>query len=120
MWDYPWRESAFEKFRDYIKNNSKIVELLKKVKFKYFLKLKKKHGATHRVNSNLYENFNYINYYQAKKMHYNKFPNELWNYSIKKLLSQFEKRLEVLDFYIINYELMRGFITQINYDGLSN
>jgi lysophospholipase L1-like esterase len=120
MWDYPWRESAFEKFRDYIKNNSKIIELIKKVKFKYFIKLKTKHGATHRVNSNLYKNFNYINYYQAKKMHYNKFPNELWNYSIKKLLSQFEKRLEVLDFYIIKYQIIPVFITQINYDGLSN
>ena len=39
-------------------------------------------------------------------MHYNKFPNELWNYSIKKLLSQFEKRLEVLDFYIIKYQIL--------------
>ena len=53
-------------------------------------------------------------------MHYNKFPNELWNYSIKKLLSQFEKRLEVLDFYIIKYQIIPVFITQINFDGLSN
>jgi hypothetical protein len=40
--DIPWRESNFEKFRDYIKNNSKTVELIKKVKFKYFIKAYKK------------------------------------------------------------------------------
>ena len=110
--DNPWRESAFEKFTDYIKNNSKIVELIKKVKFKYFIKLKKEYGLA-TVGVNLYKNFNYINYDQAKKLYYNKIPNEL-------LLSQFEKKLEALDFYIIKYQIIPVFITQIGYDGLSN
>ena len=110
--DNPWRESAFEKFTDYIKNNTKIVELIKKVKFKYFVKLRKEYGLTAGA-VDLYKNFNYINYDQAKKLHYNKIPNEL-------LLSQFEKKLEALDFYIIKYQIIPVFITQINYDGLSN
>ncbi len=110
--DYPWRESAFEKFSDYVKNSSKIVELVKKIKFKYFAKLKREYGLA-TVDTDLYENFNYINYDQAKKIHNNKIPNEL-------LLSQFEKKLEALDFYIIKYQIIPVFITQINYDGLSN
>ena len=40
--DIPWRSSQYEKFRDYIKSNSKIIELIKKIKFKYFIKLKNK------------------------------------------------------------------------------
>ena len=110
--DYPWRESAFEKFSDYVKNSSKIVELVKKIKFKYFAKLEREYGLA-TVGTDLYENFNYINYDQAKKIHNNKIPNEL-------LLSQFEKKLEALDFYIIKYQIIPVFITQINYDGLSN
>jgi len=110
--DYPWRESAFEKFSDYVKNSSKIVELVKKIKFKYFAKLKREYGLA-TVGTDLYENFNYINYDQAKKIHNNKIPNEL-------LLSQFEKKLDTLDFYIIKYQIIPVFITQINYDGLSN
>ena len=110
--DYPWRESAFEKFSDYVKNSSKIVELVKKIKFKYFAKLKREYGLA-TVGTDLYKNFNYINYDQAKKIHNNKIPNEL-------LLSQFEKKLEALDFYIIKYQIIPVFITQINYDGLSN
>ena len=110
--DNPWRESAFEKFTDYIKNSSKIVELVKKIKFKYFAKLEREYGLA-TVGTDLYENFNYINYDQAKKIHNNKIPNEL-------LLSQFEKKLEALDFYIIKYQIIPVFITQIGYDGLSN
>ena len=110
--DIPWRFSALEKFRDYIKSNSRIVELIKKIKFKYFVKLRKEYGLA-TVSENLYKNFNYINYYQAKKLHYNKIPNQL-------LLSQFEKKLEALDFYIIKYKIIPVFITQITFDGLSN
>ena len=111
-YDIPWRFTPYEKFRDYIKSNSKIVELVKKVKFKYFVKLRKEYGLTAGA-VDLYKNFNYINYDQAKKLHYNKIPNEL-------LLSQFEKKLEALDFYIIKYQITPVFITQIGYDGLSN
>ena len=110
--DIPWRSTAYEQFRDYIKSNSKIVELIKKIKFKYFVKLKKEYGLA-TISESLYKNFNYINYYKAKKLHYNKIPNEL-------LLSQFEKKLEALDFYIIKYQIIPVFITQIAFDGLSN
>ena len=117
--DLPWRESKYEKFTDYIKNNSKIVELIKKIKFKYFVKLQKEYGL--RISGiNLYKNYNYINYDQAKKKYDNKILNELESNDIKKLLSQFEKRLDILDFYITNYHIIPIFITQIGYDGLSN
>jgi len=110
--DIPWRENNFEKFRDYIKNNSKTVELIKKVKFKYFVKLKKEYGLKD-VGINLYDNFNYINYQDAKKMHLNKIPNKL-------LLNQFDTKLNSLNFYIQKYKIIPIFITQIKYDGLSD
>lgn len=110
--DTPWRESNFEKFRDYLKNNSKTVELIKKVKFKYFVKLKKEYGIKN-SSVNLYDNFNYINYQDAKKMHLNKIPNKL-------LINQFEKKLNSLNFYIKKYNIIPIFITQIKYDGLSD
>ena len=110
--DIPWRSSQYEKFRDYIKSNSKIIELIKKIKFKYFIKLKKEYGLA-TVSKNLYKNFKYINYIDAKKLHLDKIPNKL-------LLSQFQKKLEALDFYIKKYEIIPIFITQIGYDGLSN
>ena len=117
--DLPWRESKYENFKEYIKNNSKIVELIKKIKFKYFVKLQKEYGL--RISGiNLYKNYNYINYDQAKKKYDNKILNELESNDIKKLLSQFEKRLDILDFYITNYHIIPIFITQIGYDGLSN
>jgi len=118
--DYPWRESAFEKFTDYIKNSSKIVELFKKIKFKYFaIKIESEYGLA-TVGIDLYKNFNYINYGQAKKIHDNKILHELENHAIERLLSQFENKLEVLDFYIIKHQIIPVFITQIRYDGLSN
>ena len=110
--DTPWRESNFEKFRDYIKNNSKTVELIKKIKFKYFVRLKKEYGLKN-VGTNLYNNFNYINYQDAKKMHLNKIPNKL-------LVNQFEIKLNSLNFYIKKYNIIPIFITQIKYDGLSD
>ena len=117
--DLPWRESTYEKFMDYIKNNSKIVELIKKIKFKYFVRLKKEYGLG-AAGINLYKNYNYINYDQAKKKYDNKILNELESDEIKKLLSQFEKQLDILNFYITNYQIIPIFITQIGYDGLSN
>ena len=39
--------------KDYIKSNSKIVELIKKVKFKYFVKLRKEYGLTAGAVNNL-------------------------------------------------------------------
>ena len=110
--DNPWRESNYEKFTDYIKNSSKIVELVKKVKFKYIIKLKKEYGLT-TVSKELYKNFDYINYNQAKKIYNNRIPDEM-------LLRQFEKKLDTLDFYILKYKIIPIFITQIGYEGLSN
>jgi len=110
--DHPWRESNYEKFTDYIKNSSKIVELIKKIKFKYIIKLKKEYGLA-TVSEELYKNFDYINYDKAQKIYNNQTPDEL-------LLSQFEKKLEALDFYILKYKIIPIFITQIGYAGLSN
>jgi hypothetical protein len=111
-YDNPWRESNFEKFRDYFKNNSKSVELIKKIKFKYFVKLKKEYGLT-KVGVNLYDDFNYINYEKANILHIDKTPNKL-------ILNQFEKKLNSLNFYIEKYKIVPIFITQIKYDGLSD
>ena len=111
-YDKPWRESRYEKFTDYLKNSSKIAELVKKIKFKYFIKLKKEYGLETR-SKDLYKNFNYINYDKAQKMYINRIPNEL-------LLSQFEKKLDGLNFYIKRNKIIPIFITQIGYEGLSD
>ena len=110
--DNPWRENKFDKFTDYLKNSSKIVELIKKIQFKYFVKLKKEYGLAI-TSEDLYNDFNYINYNQAKKIYNDKTPNKL-------LLSQFQKKLETLDFYIKKYNVIPIFITQIGYEGLSD
>ena len=111
-YDNPWRESNFEKFRDYLKNNSKSIELIKKIKFKYFVRLKKEYGLA-KVGVNLYDDFNYINYEEANILHIDKTPNKL-------ILNQFEKKLNSLNFYIEKYKIVPIFITQIRYDGLSD
>ena len=111
-YDTPWRETNIEKFRDYMKSNSKIYELLKKIKFKYFLKLRKEYEMT-RISETLYKNYDYINYIQATKLHVNKKKNI-------ELVNRFIERLNALKFYIDKFNIVPIFITQIEYNGIKN
>ena len=111
--DNPWREDTFSKILDYIKNNSKLVELLKKVKFKYFNKeIHKKYGMT-KINDKLYKDYIYIDYQTAVKKNKNNKVN-------LELVQQFEERLELLNYYMNSYNFIPIFITQVMYNGLEN
>tara|TARA_Y100000591_G_scaffold301166_1_gene295186 strand:+ start:13 stop:1059 length:1047 start_codon:yes stop_codon:yes gene_type:complete len=111
-YDIPWREDALSKAKDYFKNNSKTVELFKKLKFKYFNKeIRKEYGVT-KIKENLYDNYKFINYKNALNIHksYNNF----------ELVDQFSTRLNLLKVQIEKFNIKPIFITQIFYDGLSN
>lgn len=110
--DNPWREDYLSKIKDYIKNNSKLVELLKKMKFKYFNSDIRKEYSITKTKENLYKNYRYINYQDAFKLH--KF------YKNDKLDIQFNQRLNLLKKQINKYGFMPIFITQIEYSGLKN
>ena len=111
--DIPWREDNLSKINDYFKNNSKSYELIKKFQFKFFLEnnIRKEYGVTE-INKNLYKNYKYINYKKASETHK--------NYNDIKLINQFADRLETLKYYITELNVKPIFITQIEYNGLSN
>ena len=69
--DIPWREDYLSRTKDYIKNNSKLVELIKKIQFKYFNDgIRKEYGVT-RIANDLYKNYKYVNYQNAVKLYGN-------------------------------------------------
>jgi len=111
-YDVPWRQNNSEKFKDYLKNNSKIIELIKKVQFKYFNKDIRKEYSVTKINSNLYKDYSFIDYKNASKI----FKKEK-NYD---LVNQFHKRLELLKIHINKLNFIPIFITQINYNGLGD
>ena len=110
--DNPWREDTILKIKDYLKNNSKTVELIKKIQFKYFNKeIRKEYGVT-KISNNLYDNYKFINYQKALNLHK--------NYDNSELVNQFNNRLNSLNEQIQKFKFTPIFITQINYNGLSN
>jgi len=110
--DNPWREDYLSKSKDYIKNNSKLVELIKKIQFKYFNDdIRKEYGVT-KISKDLYKNYKYINYQNAVRL-YESYKND-------KLVYQFRERLNLLKEQIKKYNFTPIFITQIEYSGLKN
>ena len=110
--DIPWREDYLSRIKDYIKNNSKLVELIKKIQFKYFNDdIRKEYGVT-RIANNLYKNYEYLNYQNAVKLY--------GNYKNEKLVYQFRERLNLLKEQIDKYNFTPIFITQIEFEGLNN
>lgn len=110
--DIPWRDDIFSKVKDYFKNNSKTVELIKKLKFKYFNKeIRKEYNVT-KIKENLYNNYKYTNFENAKKIHK--------NYNNFELEFQFINRLNSLKTQIKKFNIEPIFITQIYYNGLNN
>jgi lysophospholipase L1-like esterase len=100
-----------KKIRDYIKNNSFFLEKIKKIENKYFPKNKIMYNKN---KENLYNNFEYINYKNAKKL----FSD---NYNDKDIiyLQALKLRLKNLNKVIIDKKIIPIFITQIKFDGLS-
>ena len=110
--DIPWRGDYLSRTKDYIKNNSKLVELIKKIQFKYFNDdIRKEYGVT-RIANNLYKNYKYLNHQNAVKLY--------GNYKNEKLVYQFRERLNLLKEQIEKYNFTPIFITQIEFEGLNN
>ena len=113
-WDYQVPNSNVVKFMDFIKNSSIAVELIKKIKIKYFNNLKIRYDAT-AIEKDLYKNFKYINLAQAKLIHD---EDELLKVH-KTLIHNFVKRLDSLITLTNHFNATPIFITQVEYNGLA-
>ena len=102
-------KKKFDRFRDYIKNNSFFYRRYMKIKKKYFPKDTSGYFFN---NEKLYDNFTYTSYNQAKN-----FKREI-SEKDNKLLIQLDKRLLVLKNIVKSNNLIPIFITQVEYDGL--
>ena len=102
-------KKKFDRFRDYIKNNSFFYRRYMKIKKKYFPKDTSGYFFN---NEKLHDNFTYTSYNQAKN-----FKREI-SEEDNKLLIQLDKRLLVLKNIVKSNNLIPIFITQVVYDGL--
>ena len=109
--DIPWRETKYEKIRDYIYSSSILWEILKKIKFKYFLEVKLQYDVT-KIEKGLYENYKYINYNKAKTIYLNKIDED-------GIIDQLTNRINKLNEFIVKNEIKPIFITQVQYNGIS-
>ena len=112
-YDFKSATTRLKKLRDYIKNNSIILGIIKKIENKYFPQLTDVYVVS---DKELYKNFVYVNFEAAKKKHSlnNLTENE------KSLLLTFKTRLENLKKIIKKNKFIPIFITQIKFDGLSD
>ena len=99
-----------KKIRDYIKNNSYFLGLVKKVENKYF---PKNVIAYNKNKKTLYDNFQYINYEKALSL-FTAIDGEDIKY-----LKNLNYRLKQLNQIIIKNNIKPIFITQIKYNGIS-
>lgn len=113
-----WHQQLF----DYIKNNSKICELIIKIYNKYFAKYYISY-ATNEYLEGLYDNFKYINFDKANS----KFIKSNFSFSHnrmedeeKKLIKVFHLRLKKLNVILKEKKITPIFLTQIQYNGLAN
>ena len=102
-------KKKFDRYRDYIKNNSFFYRRYMTIKKKYFPKDTSGYFFN---NEKLYDNFTYTSYNQAKN-----FKREI-SEEDNKLLIQLDKRLLVLKNIVKSNNLIPIFITQVAYDGL--
>ena len=106
------RENFFDQIEDFIKNNSIIYELKVKIKNQYFGKIRTNYGL---YEKDLYDDYKYINYQEAKI----KFNLKNLNLEEKNLLNNFEKNLLNLDKKITETKVVPIFITQVRFNGIS-
>ena len=109
-YDYKVSISKIDKLKDYIKNNSLIVDRYKKIKNKYFpSKDLIPYGL---YNENLYDNFSYHSYLSIK--------NNTLESSKEKFVMQYINRLNNLNLILQETNIVPIFITQVEFDGLRN
>ena len=109
--DYKISEKKIDQVKDYIKNNSFLIDKLKTVKNKYF----PKNTLAYDFNNNfLAENYKFINYKTAINLH-SKLNDQ--DVNLKK---NFRSKLLNLKKIIDNKNFKPIFITQLKYDGLKD
>ena len=113
-YDLTFDDNIFKNLRDYITNNSVIVETIKKLKWKYFKTTTLKYDVDN--TKNLYTNFLFINYVKAKKIH------NLKSLKLKhtNLYNRYENRISELTQEVLNKKSKIIFVTQIKYNGLKD
>ena len=102
---------SYIKIRDYIKNNSFILEKIKKIENKFFTKNRIQYNKN---KKNLYDNFEYINYEEALKLYSSNYTQD-----DKEYLKIISARLVNLKRVIVKSNITPIFITQIKFDGIS-
>ena len=111
IFDIHYHKKKFDKFKDYLKNNSFIYSKYKAVSNKYFPRETKGYF----INSEkLYEAFKYIDYNEAKKIDRKISTND------NKILIQLEQRLVVLKKILDERKIKPVIITQVEFDGLND
>ena len=104
-------ESTIDQVKDYIKNNSIIVDKFKDFKNKYY----PKNTLAYDLNkADLYDNFTYINFQEASKKHL-----EI-DQTNKNLIKKFNLKLDKLNLIINSKKIQPIFITQAMFNGLED
>jgi len=102
-------EQKFDQLKDYIKNNSFFVDRFNSIKNKYF---PKNTFAYDLSNNLLYENYDFVDYEMALKIHGNINNDNLI------LVKNFRSKLDKLNLIIKKLKIKPIFINQLMYDGL--
>ena len=106
-----------DRIEDYLKNNSITYFLIKKIKHKYFPENKIRYnffGYKAANGKNLYTNFNYLNFVQAKQIYDKKLQTSDDKFISDELKKRMLKLVEFSKFY--NAEVI--FINQVQFDGV--
>ena len=111
-YDLTFDDNFFKNSRDYLTNNSVLIEIIKKFKWRYFKSTTLKYEIN--KTEDLYENFLYIDYENAKKIHNLKFLK----LKHKNLYKRYKDRIAKLSKEILNKKSRIIFITQVKYNGL--
>jgi lysophospholipase L1-like esterase len=113
-YDLTFDNNIFKNLRDYVTNNSVIVEIIKKLKWRYFKTTTLKYDVDN--TKDLYTNFLFINYEEAKKIHNLK----LLKLKHANLYSRYKNRISKLTQEILNKKSKIIFVTQIKHNGLND
>ena len=109
-YDFKFADKTILRFRDYVKNNSILIELFKKVEDKYFPKMIFGYMQPYKKPD---EDYEFIDFNKAQI----KYSKDEINEKQKKMLISFQKNLQNLKIQINKYNVKPIFITQVQYDG---
>jgi lysophospholipase L1-like esterase len=118
QFDYLENKGFLKRSEDYIKNQSFFYDIFRKIKIKYFIN-NKTETLNYKLDSTLqklYENYQYINYQDAKTKYHNYKLNDKDIITI----NNFENNLNNLNKIISEKKFTPIFITQIKFNGLND